>query len=214
MLSLSLIPTWVRAGADGIEIRWLGRSRFIPFSAADRLAAETRFIEPHVRFKQTMSIPSRVVEHGRGVLVRHDDDQTFLVCDSQTVVRDLVAAVEGRRAKHRAAAAVDLMTIRRGAKDVGEWMASLRGLLADGGYRGRATTEDELWTVLENPRSEPQDRAAAAVALRAQRGDDARPRLRIAIEACASPRLRVALEAIDERDEPAARASLEELTAG
>jgi hypothetical protein len=205
MTFLSLRPTTVIAGADGVEIRWLGTSRFIPY-------AELAQIEKHYKYKLQTQVSGAKVETSRGVLILHERGDTYLICDDD-VARDLIAAVEDGLAKHRRAAAADLNTIRRGRLTVADWMASLRGLLSQqDGYRGRATTSDELWSALENPKTDPSDRAAAALALRAHLGEEARPRLRVAIESCASPRLRVALEAIDQGDDATTTESLDELT--
>jgi hypothetical protein len=194
MLFLGLRRTRVTAGADGIEIRWLWSS-FIPYSAVGG-------IERHAKYKTQLG--SSHVETSRGVLLEHGDGSTYLICDDPDA-RDLIHAVQQGWNKHRrAAAAADLAVIRRGDRSMADWMTSLRRLLDQpGGYRGRATTPDELWAILENPKTDACDRAAAALALRSHLGEEARPRLRVAIDECASPHLRVALEAIEENSDEA-----------
>src|SRR4051812_73718 len=69
---MSLSATRVMAGADGLAIRWLGRTRFIPY---DDMAS----LEPHTRFKNTGGLFPQKQEVSRGVLIRHNDgSETYL----------------------------------------------------------------------------------------------------------------------------------------
>jgi hypothetical protein len=211
MTFLSLKKTDVQVADDGVAIRWLGLSRFIRY---DEIDPGTSLAAKHVKYKSRLTRLSwDTYEKSRGVLFRHKGGETYLVCDDPAA-RDLVAQVELKREAHRRVTAGVGSAIGRAGRPVADWVPYLRSLLArTDGYRGRATTSDELWAVLENPKSEPEERAAAAFALRAHHGDEAKPRLRVAVESCASPPLRVALQAIAEQDDEASREALERLTA-
>jgi hypothetical protein len=178
------------------------------FFAYGELAA----ISPHVSYARSRSWRESDVVKSMGVLLRFTDGRTaYLVCSAKDI-RDLTAHVNERRLAHERGAPAELHILRRGDRSMADWVAYLRGLLEGKGYRGSAPTPDALWSVLEDPKSEAEARAAAALALRAHLRDEATPRLRVAIEACASPRLRVALESIDHEDEAATGAALKRLS--
>jgi hypothetical protein len=203
---LALRPTTVVVGTDGVSMRWLAWHRFFPHGSITT-------IERHTKRKWTAQFPSpfRTVEVSRGVLLRHGEGATYLICDDDDVPR-LIGKVYERLNEHRRLAPVNVDVLHREHQPIAEWMSNLRSLLAGGeGYRANATTPDTLWAVVENPKSDAVARAAAALALRSHLGDEARPRLRVAIDACASPELRVALEAIEDEDDEGAGASLERL---
>jgi hypothetical protein len=104
--------------------------------------------------------------------------------------------------------------LARGAGTGREWLHALRRVGADGarGYRGVTLDLEQLSRLLDDPRTRPVVRAAAAVAL-AGSGDAAAVRkLRIAATSVANPRLRIALDHIvDARDEAAIAAALDAL---
>ncbi len=65
-----------------------------------------------------------------------------------------------------------------------------------------ALSTDQLWEVFDNTAASAAERGAAAVLLRQQQGDEAKPRLRIASEQTVNPELRRLLRvAVDESDE-------------
>jgi hypothetical protein len=203
MTVLSAWRTTVFVGAEGISIRWLAWQTFIPFDSLHR-------IDTHKKFRHTTSIPQRVYEFGRGVLIRHSRGETFVICDDAEA-RDLVGAVTQRRADHRSATSTEVLALHRGERPIADWVKSVRALLSGGGYRSSSATPDAFWQVLESSKSAPDERAAAAIALRTHLGEEARPRLRVVIDSCAEPKLRVALEAIDEGDDAATDATMKRL---
>src|SRR5262249_37284725 len=92
--------------------------------------------------------------------------------------------------------------LRREGRDIRQWLDGLRVATGDD-YRSNALGTDEPVRVLGCGTRPPEERAAAAYLLRAKLGDEARPRIRVALEECASPQLRIALEAIDEGEDDA-----------
>jgi hypothetical protein len=199
---VSALPTTIAVGADGIVVRWLGLSRFISY-------ASLVSVEPHVVNAPTSMGYSQ--HKSKGLLLRSaDGTSTYLVCDP-TTARDLRAAAEHRLTEHRRGIPGQIPNLRRGTRSVAEWARDLRALLV-GRYRDPTPTTETLWNLVENPKNELDQRAAAALALRAHLGDEAGPRLRVAIDSCASPRLRVALEAIADADDAETVKQLERLT--
>lgn len=196
-------PTTVFVGADGLVVRWLVVTRFFPYAS---LAA----VETHTAYARASMGTTQRKSSGL-LLRRRDGTGTYVVCDDATA-RDLRAAVAERLDAHRRAAAADVPQLRRGARSFAAWTRELRALLEDKGYREGTPTADALFRLLEDPTRSAEERAAAALALHAHLGDDARRRLRVASDACASPKLRVAFEAIADGDEESALAHLERLS--
>jgi hypothetical protein len=73
---------------------------------------------------------------------------------------------------------------------------------------------EHLWRILESHAADPEARAAAAVALGARSDDDAKGRLRVAVDAIADVRLRVAIDAAGGADDEALEKAMSELLVG
>lgn len=123
---------------------------------------------------------------------------------------DLVQSIEAARtawvqAQRAPGADEDRIIVTRGARTGGEWLHALceLGSGAHSAYRGVHMDAAHLSRVLDDSRTKPSARAAAAVALAASGDTTAGTRLRIAAGSMADPRLRVALESIASASEDA-----------
>lgn len=94
---------------------------------------------------------------------------------------------------------VDTSALDRGDRDLGSWLADLRGLSRGTGYRA-VVQREELVFLVEDPRTKPAVRVAAAVALGAP-DDYERARLRIAASSSSLPEVAAALDALLEGDD-------------
>jgi hypothetical protein len=201
---VSLVPSRVTVGADGIELRWFGRRRF--FRHRDVVNA-TQYIAGLGNSRYTGV--ALTLESGEEVRIpigqaRSGDDRTRMVLE-----RIQEAAAEGQREHPE----LDPAILARGDREVADWMRALRslGAGANATMRTAPIEAERLWRIVEDPAGPPLARAAAAVALTADPAADARRRLRAAAEATAAPRLRVAIDAAASHDEDALKEALAEL---
>lgn len=205
-LCLALLTTrsvTVGVGAEGVRIRWIGLAWFVRYD-------EIVDVEPHEARESTRLGFTR--RKSSGILLRRKRGfDLYLVCEDATS-RDLRAAALQQKSTFDRGRPMVVPELRRGGRDLRGWMGDLRALLSHEGYRAQSRAPEALWGVLENPKNEVDERAAAALALRAHFGNVVRPRLRIAADACAEPQLRVAREAIDAGDETTTEAHLATLT--
>lgn len=177
----------VVVGAEGLSVRELFRTRFVPWRRVRSL--QLYGTSPH-----------------RGVSLTLDDgteEQVWLGHDlgpsAETVVERIREAFELSRKGASEDASAQLA---RGGRTVDEWKAALQKLAASGGsdYRTVNLTEEQLWSVYEDGSASPELRAAAALVLRARKGEGAAERLRVAAEGAASEPVRVVLEQAAEGD--------------
>ncbi len=201
---LSLLPSRVTVGADGVEIRWFGWRRFVRHRDIVNAA---QYVTGLGNSRYTGV--SLTLESGEEVRIpigqaRSVDDRTRIVLE-----RSQEAAAEGN-VEH---AELDPAILARGDRDVGDWMRALRslGAGANATMRTAPIEAERLWRIVEDPAGPPLARAAAAVALTADPAADSRRRLRAAAEATAAPRLRVAIDAAASHDEQALKEALAEL---
>jgi hypothetical protein len=89
----------------------------------------------------------------------------------------------------------ELNMLDRAERTVDQWRAALAKVLERSTYRSRALDKNDLLTVVENPRTSPERRAGAILALGPHVTDVERRRVRIASEACAEPHTRAVMEA-------------------
>ncbi len=121
---------------------------------------------------------------------------------------------EALEAHRRGGLAADSAVLRRGQRDVREWVSALRalGAGANADMRTAPLPPERLFRVVEDPAASSADRAAAAVALGSDLDDTGRARLRTAAAAVAGPRLRAALEtAAIQAEQAALEAALAEV---
>jgi hypothetical protein len=109
-----------------------------------------------------------------------------------------------------AAAAV----LGRRARDVHAWIQELRaiGVGANADLRTAPVNPEHLWRIVESHGAEPEDRAAAAVALGGQLDESGKQRLRVAVDAVADERLRIAVDAALREDDAALEIALGEVS--
>jgi hypothetical protein len=186
-------PAELIVGADGIIVRQNFSSTFVPFG---RIA----------------SIDPGPPERGRRVapaapLVLRLTDGSEVRARTRHLMGDpraelLARIADARRAWEAGGASGSaLAQLDRNGRSPGAWRTAMRALLATPeDYRAQAITRDALVEVLESPAAPAERRVAAALALAGTDDEGARPRIRIAAQACADTDLREALEHAAEDD--------------
>ncbi len=198
MLGL-VVPTRVNVGADGVHLRWLGTSRFVPWSSVLTVESFDGGVVLALEGGHwlTLRTPN---EHER-----HDPERN--------------AMVERLRAAWRASVQANAdpvptgISSRVGARGARtrDWVRAMRALAQEQpGYRTGAVPPEGLWRIVESPHADRDARTGAAIALAPSLDAEGRKRLREAAAACAEPRLRVALTTASM---PTGSASEEELAA-
>ena len=199
---LSAVPTRVTVGADGLDVRWLRRRRFVPYRSILRVVPA---------FGQL-----RVVLAEGATLRLRGQRRSFTPRtrpEHRAMVDRLGAAIEEHVAASRLQEAVAQLPEPKG--DGAGWLRELDAVpVGAAGYRQAVVDDEVLWRVVEDASLDEKTRAGAAVVLRKLLGDEGRARLRVVAEATASPRLRVALEAASGTEDAAIEQSLDELATG
>jgi hypothetical protein len=186
----------VDVGTDGIAVRWFGRRRFLPARSIADVRVESRM--------------------GASVLIVALRDGTFerIPCASGpdgadavlSRAREAIAVFAGSEARLATA------QLARGGRPVEEWLADLRALGAGATtLRSAPLPPEHLWRVVEAASAQAEERVAAAFALSAREGDEARARFRVASQTVADGRLRVALEAAAGGDEAELERAMREI---
>jgi hypothetical protein len=182
----------ISVGADGLFITELGSKRFIGYGEIERvehLTEKPSFSRYHYYCVQLTKTNGDVVK------IRVNSTQGV---GSETRVNAIVERIRESMATfaHGGAEASALL-LRRGTRDVADWIRSLRaaGTGANQDHRTAPVSLDKLWRIVEDPGAEADARAGAAVALGTSLDERGRVRLLAAAEATASPKVRVALQA-------------------
>jgi hypothetical protein len=181
-------PAELVVGADGIIVRQNFSSTFIPFNRIESIDPGPpdhagRRVPPGAPFVLRLTDGSEVRARTRHLM---GDPRAELLAR----IADARRAWEAGGASGPALAQLD-----RNGRSMGAWRAAMRALLATPeDYRAQAITRDALVEVLESPAAPAERRVAAALALAGSDNADARPRIRIAAQACADTGLREALE--------------------
>lgn len=186
--ALSLVPTSVVVGADGLFIRWLWARRFVRF-------ADVRDVGPHGAEAGGTSIGILLAG---GSVLRHSVRSGFADGSSEEETARVVARIRQALAVYRQQPpAGEVRLPVRGTRPVAEWIRALRGSGSAGAvdHRTAPVATEELWRVAEDLGAENVSRAAAAVALATGLDAAGKQRLRIAAAATAAPELRAVLEA-------------------
>jgi hypothetical protein len=204
---LALAPTRLDVGADGIALRWLGRTRFIGYEDIDVVS----------RFDRSWG-RSRLM--GVSLLLRSNEEVLIPITsnewgnwDSLRIIEERIN--EGMASFREGGAAADAALLKRGERAMSDWIAALRslGAGANADLRTAPVPRDRLFRIVEDPAATPADRAAAAVALGGDLDDDGRTRLKAVAAATAAPRLRIAIEKAAEPDLAAVEEALAALEA-
>jgi hypothetical protein len=185
----------VMVGIDGVHVRWLWWSRYVPFS-------RVQSVRPY----------SVGAVHGAELLLDDGSKQPILISrGTETEVANLAAA--------RVHQAFEAYLARRGSADMSEalarrarspseWLTALRalGAGANAGMRTATVSHERLWEIVGDPSAPAARRAGAAVALASRGSEEDRSRVRIAAKGIAEPKLRFAVE--KSADEAASDAEL------
>jgi hypothetical protein len=200
---LSTLPTRVTVGADGLDVRWLRRRRFIPYRSILRVVPAFG----QVRVVLADGTTLRLRGQRRSFTPQTRSEHRAMVDRLGTAIEEHVAASRVQEA---------VAQLPAPAQDGAGWLRELDAVQVgvEGSYRRAVVSDDALWRVVEDASLDEKTRAGAAVALRKMLDDEGRQRLRVVAEATASPRLRVAFEAASGSEEEAIAQSLEELTTG
>ena len=203
LVALLFLRSRVVVGADGVRIKWLYVDRFIPHQEITEVVDAVRGVG-----KNRKSWVNLTLRDGRVVRIAvapadWDSGKANLIA---TRIRDAKATMEGIDSS-------PLSALQRGELTFADWIAKLRSG-GSKGHRDAAVPEEALWRVLEDPRANPVDRSAAAVALKSSTARGAARRIGRAARSVAAPKLRIALSVIadDEPDEAVAE-QLEQLEA-
>ena len=193
MVGLTMTPTRVRIGVDGVAATWMNRARFIPF---------TRVTEVRKFAKRTGTKTYVGIE-----IVLDDGSIEEIVCGQEGWLRGDIEQMLSRiqdalELNRRTGGDVAPELLARGSKSPRDWVTLLRGVGA--GARADLRTPvvplDALLRILQDAKKPPQIRVGAAVAAMAG-APDVRDRIRVAAETTASPKLRIALETVAEHPE-------------
>ncbi|MBI2391990.1 MAG: hypothetical protein HYV09_20530 [Deltaproteobacteria bacterium] len=196
------LPGTLVVGTDGLVVRRLGRTRFVPLDGvADALVDDSDTF-----MNAELSIVRLVDAHGdtrAEILVDQKKQgplQEGLHADVDARAHALAERIRETIALRKASTEpFDRSSLARGDRDAADWVTHLAGLLTrTSTFRDQGPpTEAALLAIVEDAASPPVDRAAAAAAL-SRASPPIKRRVRVAAEAIAAPKLRVALEAASE----------------
>jgi hypothetical protein len=197
----TFLATRLVVGVDGVHLRTLGGSRFIPLS-------DIEAIEPDGNNGIRIRCRS-----GKDELVRSTNkrESTARVASEQ---RDAILArlLEVWRAHDPTKPPPDVVQLlARGGRSLSSWRTALDGLRGETDYRRAPVREEDLWRVVEDAGAPADARAGAAAVLRHSLDEAGRSRVRVAAAATASPKLRVALDAAAGGDDGALDAAFDSL---
>jgi len=194
-----LLPLLPVAGFVG----WLGAkgSRRAQF-AADGVLVEGRFKSRFVPYREIAHVEVESKALGHRVRIELVDETELLVLDGMSPLRaELVSELltEGIGMVHHGAdAGAHVPRLDRAGADDEVLRDRLRSVSKGARYRSAAMDEGRLHQLMRNPASSPEQRVAAAVALR---GTEAgRAQIRIAAAVSAEPDVKQALEALSSHD--------------
>jgi len=208
---LAMIRGWPRLradvvlGADGVVIRRGARERFIP------LARTARVLETDAGAELVLAGGERLELAVVPPWLRPSRGADLTPALAQRRRARLIALLRDRVARARRGAPETAALLARRGRPLPAWRAALRALIRDAaGYRSATLPRDHALEVVEDGLAPVELRIAAALALSPGAGGDAAPRLRVAIDGCASRDVRVALEqaAEGELDEPTLQRAL------
>jgi hypothetical protein len=178
----STAPTEAVVGADGVTIRSRGWKRFIPLDRITLIRGDELSIEILIRGGK-----KRVITAYTELSRERIDELAACVAEAQKARRQ--ASSPPAPSPH----------LERRGRTIEAWRRHLRALVSEGrDYRQASLSADDLALVLEDAEASPEQRIGAALALAEADSETARPRIRIAADACANEAVRVALTSLAE----------------
>lgn len=176
----------LRAGDDGFEVRWLGRTRYVAYRDVAHASLD------HERMVFTLKSGKKVF-----VQLARRQHRSYATVDPRetSVARRIHAGLQ--RAGIESESARDEEELSRGKRAHVEWLASIETRARTGGeYRDAALDRGALVRVATDGRADGSARAAAALLLRKTGlNEDEGRALADSAQATLAPRVRVALEA-------------------
>jgi hypothetical protein len=188
----------VVVGTDGIAYKKTFRTEFIPYGSLASVEQDTRGARLILKDGRRILLPTRSAgDRPLPLASRSAAPRTPAEAQRRVLVERIRAAMEAGGGSGMAQVAMDRLDRRGRSRQA--WTEDLGKVLgADGDYRSALVSPEDLGGVIEDPSAPAERRVAAAVALAAREGEEARRRVRIAVEACADDDLRGALEAAAE----------------
>jgi hypothetical protein len=198
---LSLIPSRLTIGVDGIHLAWIGRARFLRHEDIEAIVPYdfwfSRYPGVRIQLRNGDAIhlcTSLSILFWRDRWSERDGILSLISNEREALARS--------RRKDRTAAP-DLLA--RGGLSHADWVRALKsiGAGANATLRIAPVPPERLLAVVEDPSAAPSDRAAAAIAV--SRGDDAESKRRVtaAAEATGNPTLKRALRIALSNDDAA-----------
>lgn len=204
----------VIVGTDGIALTGFGRHRFIAYSRVRRIARVPHGVRLFLNDSVSVLLPT-IADAGAPLPITPGVDAPFDPASAKRLLargaspeelyrRDVTRREalferldQAMRARGQSrVSSVQLAELDRRSRSISAWREDLRALLAveGSGYRGAALGPDQLAEVVEDAGAPTERRVAAAVALSGKGDEEAKRRVRVAVEACADRDLRAALE--------------------
>jgi hypothetical protein len=174
----------IEFGADGVAIKGRFKKRFIAYRDIERVETRAGIPPFHVMLL--------VLKDGKRIRVRatHATPRARLL--KALVEEGMQMAANGR------AAGAEVPDLVREEKSPQAYRERLERLTREVQYRTKAVTPEQLLGLMRNPAADPDQRAAAALALRSN--PTALPRIRVAAEVTADPDVKAALEELSGDD--------------
>ncbi|HEY8073053.1 MAG TPA: PH domain-containing protein, partial [Labilithrix sp.] len=199
--------TTVSVGTDGIEIRRLLRTRFIPLDDVRDVRADAKALHVSLVNGETLSLAGAAPIEPVGNFGASD------IGMERGLLGDRIVEALRAQTARRADAAAAIAVLTRDARTSREWLDGLRALAAGASdYRTNVVRLEDLQRVIADPAADADVRVGAAVALRIVEGSAATERIRVAATATAAPDLRGALEAIADSTDDGLEAHLATLS--
>jgi hypothetical protein len=185
-------------GADGIVFRRVRRSLFIPYTSVTSVTRHPRGVRVERRDGPPIVLPTQGAEsRPLPTLAPAPGHASGAEAEREVLYGRIVQAMAAR--DEGALAHPDLERLDRRDRSLAQWREELRKLLDEqADYRRARLTTTDLARVIEDAGAPAERRIAAAVALASAEPEEARRRVRIAVDACADDELRRALESAAE----------------
>jgi hypothetical protein len=174
-----VVPTRVTVGADGVLVRWLGTTRFVPWATV-------------VAIEDFDGGVVLALDGGAWMTLRTPGDHERHHPERGAMIERMRVAwrAHGRAAANDPTARL----VARAGGHTREWVRAVRRIVRpEHGYRAPALPPEHLWRVVEDACVDRHARTGAALALAPLLDERGRDRMRSAASACAEPRLRAAL---------------------